>query len=167
MSTQSYKRSDQIAADQALIAGIQKFLMSYPSLTVGSQVLTPAAIIQVLQNRINANQAAQTAEAARTAAVQANRDELAQTAALRQSFRLLVQAMYSPSPDTLAVFGMKPRPASKKTVATKAEAAVKAKATRKARNTLGPKQRLEIKGTTPTATNGSTTTPATPTPPTT
>jgi|HubBroStandDraft_1064217.scaffolds.fasta_scaffold203297_2 hypothetical protein len=162
MSPQSNKRSEQIASDQALIAGIQKFLMSYPSLTVGSQTLTPAALVQLLQNRINANQAAQTADAARTAAVQANRDERAETAAVRQSLRLLVLAMYSHSPDTLAVFGLKPRPPSKKTVATKAEAQVKAKATRKARNTMGPKQKLGITGTTTTASSGSSTPPAPP-----
>jgi hypothetical protein len=162
MSTESNKRSEQIAADQALIAGIQKFLSQSPSLTVGSQVLTPAAIIQLLQNRITANLAAQTADAARTAAVQANRDALAQTAAVRQAFRFLVQAMYSHSPDTLAVFGLRPRAVSKKTAATKAGAAVKAKATRKARNTLGSKQKLEITGSTPTVTNGSSSAPAVP-----
>ena len=51
-------RNQQIAADQALIAGIQRFLMSYPSLSVDGQVMTPAAIVQFLQDRINASQAA-------------------------------------------------------------------------------------------------------------
>jgi hypothetical protein len=72
MSTEIRKRSDQIAADQALLAGVQKFLVQYPSLSVGSQSMTPAAIVTALQNRINANLAVQTAEAARTAAVKAN-----------------------------------------------------------------------------------------------
>ena len=64
MSTQVKKRSDQIAADQALLAGVQKFLVQYPSLYVGGQSMTPSAIVTALQNRINANQAAQAAEVA-------------------------------------------------------------------------------------------------------
>jgi hypothetical protein len=164
MST-TQTRTQQIAADQALIAGVQKFLMSYPSLPVDGQTLTPTAIVQFLQDRISANQAAQAAEAARTAAVKANQNERAKTAAMWQSLRQIVQGMYSSSPDTLAVFGLKPRRASTETVTTRAAAAVKAKATRKARGTLGPKQKLEITGATPAAPSGPTTPPVAPTPP--
>jgi hypothetical protein len=151
MSTQVKKRSDQIAADQALLAGVQKFLVQYPSLTVGSQSMTSAAIVTALQNRINANQAVQTAEAARTAAVKANQDERAQSATFEQGLRQVVQGMFSQSPDSLAVFGLKPRKSTKKTVATKTEAVAKNKATRAARHTMGPKQKLEITGATPAA----------------
>lgn len=167
MSTVSKKRSVRIAGDQSLIAGIQKFLAQYPSLYVGSQSLTPAAIVQVLQNRINTGQAAQTAEAARTAAVKADKDESANTAAFEQSLRAVIHGMFSESPDTLAVFGLKPRQPHKETVAIRAEAVAKAKATRLARHTLGPKQKLEITGqTTPAAPSGpAPTPPVTPTTP--
>jgi hypothetical protein len=154
MSTQVKKRSDQLASDQALLAGVQKFLSQYTSLSVGSQSMTPAAIVQVLQNRINANQAVQAAEAARTAAVKANRDERASTATFEQALRQVVRGMYSQSADTLAVFGMKPRKSSQTSVATKSEAVAKNKATRVARHTMGPKQKSEITGETPAATSG-------------
>jgi hypothetical protein len=157
MSTEIRKRSDQIAADQALLAGVQKFLVQYPSLTVGSQSMTPAAIVTALQNRINANLAVQTAESARTAAVKANLDERAQTATFESGLRQMVQGMFSQSPDTLAVFGLKPRKSVKKTVATKAEAVAKTKATRAARHTMGSKQKLEITGGTSPAAESPTT----------
>jgi hypothetical protein len=168
MSTKN-KRSDQIAADQAMIDGIQKFLAQNAQLSFGSQTKTPAAIIQVYQDRIHANQAAQAAEAARQAAVKANRDERASTTAITGSFRQMVLAMYSQSPDTLAVFLLKPRKVSVKTPAQKALAAARAKATREARKTMGPKQKAGIKGTVSTVTIGSPdpvpTTPAEPTAP--
>jgi hypothetical protein len=156
MSTEIKKRSEQIAADQAMAAGVQKFLVQYPALTVGSQSLTPAAIVTVLQNRINANVAVQTAEAAHTAAVKANLLERSQTSTFESALRQMVQGMFSQSPDTLAVFGLKPRKSTKKTVATKAETVAKAKATRAARHTMGSKQKLEITGATVAASNGST-----------
>ena len=142
--SQFQTRDQQIAADQALIAGIQKFLTSYPSLPVDGQNMTPTDIVQLLQERINASQAAQTAEAARIAAFKAETDVRAKTTATRQSLRLMVQGMYSGSPDNLAVFGLKPRKASSETATTRAAAAVKAKATRAARGTKGPKEKLKI-----------------------
>ena len=149
-------RNARIAADQALLAGVQKFLMSYPSLSVDGQTMTPANIVQFLQNRINASQAAQTAEAARTAAIKSESDVRAQTAAQQLSLRQIVQGMFSGTPDNLAVIGLEPRRASSETATTRAAAAVKAMATRKARGTLGPKAKLKITGSS---------TPATPTPP--
>jgi hypothetical protein len=155
MSTQVKKRSDQLVSDQALLAGVQKFLVQYPSLFVGSQSMTPAAIVQIIQNRISANQAVITAEAAHNAAVKANRDERASTATFESALRQVIQGMYSQSPDTLAVFGMKPRKSAKISVATRSEAVAKNKATRVARHTMGPKQKSEITGATPAATSGS------------
>jgi hypothetical protein len=161
-------RSAQIAADQAMIAGVQKLLTQYPSLHVGSQIMTPAQIVQTLQNRIQAMQAAQVADAARMAAVKAVTDELDQTAGFEQSLRSVVQGMFSQSPDSLAVFGLKPRKIPTESAETRAAAVVKALATRKARGTLGPKAKLKVTGqTVPAATSGTApATPATPTKPT-
>ena len=123
---------DKIAADQALIHGIQAYLSQLAQVTVGSQVMTPAAIVQALQDRITVSQAAVTADAARTAAVKACRDKRSQTTLLVSSLRRLVTGMYSNSPDTLAAFGLKAPKGPKTSVAVKAEAAAKATATRKA-----------------------------------
>jgi hypothetical protein len=167
MSTNSKARALQISADQALIAGVQKYLASYPSLSVDGQSLTPAGIVQLLQNRVDASQAVQPAEAAHHAAVVANRAMQAQTAAARRALCQIVQGMFANSPDTLAVFGLKPRKASSETTATRAAALLKAEATRKARGTLGSKQKLKITGANspaPSPSNGSSPAPATPAP---
>jgi hypothetical protein len=153
-------------ADQAMIDGVQKFLSQLASLPVGSQTMTPADIVKVFQDRLTLGKAAQTAEAARAAAVKADRDERARTAALVQAFRRIVLGMFAQTPDTLAVFGLKAPKAGKKKVAVKAAAVVKGKATRTARNTVGKKAKLLIKGAPPAAKPGPTTPPETPPKPT-
>jgi hypothetical protein len=152
MTTQSNKRSDQISNDQAMIAGIQKFLGQLTSVTAGSQTLTPAAIVQIFQARVQTAQAVQTARAALKAAVQANLAERANTSAFVQALRRVIVGMYQQSPDTLAVFNLTAPKVAKKSVATKATAVAKSKATRVARNTMGSQQKKDIKGTVPEAT---------------
>lgn len=152
MTTSSNKRIDQVAADQALLDGTQKFLSQLASLLVGSQSMAPADIVKVFQARIDAAKAVETATAQRTAAVKVNRDERLKTSAFVLTFRRIVVAMFQNSPDTLAAFGLKAPKAGKRTVATKSAAVAKSKATRTARNTMGTKQRKSIKGTLPEAT---------------
>jgi hypothetical protein len=148
-----------MAADQAMIDGVQKFLSHLASMTVGSQTLTPADIVKVFQDRLTAGKAAQTAEAARKAAVKADRDERAKSAALVRSLRRVVVGMFEQTPDTLAAFGLAAPKAAKKKVAVKAAAVAKSKATRTARHTTGKKARLAIKGAPPAAKSGPTATP--------
>lgn len=147
-------RNGQLAADQAMVDGVEKFLATFASLPVGSQILAPADIVKVFQDRINAAKAVITAEAQRTAAVKSNRDERTKTAAFVQSFRRMVIGMFSQSPDTLAIFGLKAPKVVKKTLETKTTAVAKSMATRTARGTKGKRQRLEIKGTAPAANSG-------------
>ncbi|MDP9148795.1 MAG: hypothetical protein M3O36_02475 [Myxococcota bacterium] len=153
-------RNGQLAADQKMIDGVAKYLSKFTSLPVGSQQVTPAEMIKVFQDRIDAAKAAVTAEAARSAAVKVSRDTRKQTAAFVLSLRRMVQGMFSQSPDTLAEFGLKPIKAAKTKVATKATALAKSTATRKARNTMGSKQRKGVKGTASPSTSGMT--PTTP-----
>ncbi|HZU84945.1 MAG TPA: hypothetical protein VE987_18570 [Polyangiaceae bacterium] len=155
MST-SQNRVSLLAADQKMVDAVQKHLSQFASLPVGSQSVSPADIVKVFEDRLTAGKAAVAAEAARTAAVKANRDKRAQTAAFVSSFKRIVQGMFSQSPDTLAEFGLKAPKASKKTVAVKSAALAKNKATRTARSTMGSKQKKKVKGTTPSASTGST-----------
>jgi hypothetical protein len=166
MSSTSHSRNAQIAADQAMLAGVQKFLMSYTQLPIDGQSVTPAAIVTFLENRISANQAVVTAEAARAAALKNNVTVRSQTEGQAQSLRQIVLGMYSGAPDSLAVFGLKPRKASTETATTRAAAAVKAKATRAARHTMGSKQKAAITGASTSPSNGSATSPAPSAPPT-
>jgi hypothetical protein len=165
--TTSNKRSDRMSADQAMADGVQKFLAQLASLPVGSRIVTPADIVKVFQDRIDAGKALKTAEAARTAAVKADRDVRAQTSVFVQACRRVVQGMFFESPDTLAAFGLKAPKAAKKKVAVKAAAVVKSKATRTARNTLGKKAKLAIHGSPSTAKSSPTAAPEAPAKPTT
>jgi hypothetical protein len=147
MSTDN--RTIQLAADQKLIAGVQKYVTSTQPLTIGSQSVTPTAIVATLQSRITAGQAVVTAEAARTAAVKANLALRAQTGPFVASLRRYVVAMYEQSPDTLAYFGLTAPKVAKKNVATKATAVAKTQATRAARHTMGSQQKKAVKGEVP------------------
>jgi hypothetical protein len=160
-------RTAKLAADQSMIDGVHKVLGTFASLPVGSTTVTPADIVKVLQDRIDAGKAVLTAEAARTAAVKVDRDKRAQSAAFVQSLRRMIQGMFTQSPDTLAAFGLKAPKAAKKTVTIKATAVAKSKATRTARGTLGKKQKKAVKGTVVAAapTGGTAAAPATPTKP--
>jgi len=162
--TTSNKRSDAIAADQAMINGIDKFLAQIASLPVGRQTMTPADIVKVFQERLDAGKAVQTAHAAHVAAVKADRDLRVKTAATVQSVRRIVLGMFAQTPDNLAIFGLTAPKVAKKKVAVKATAVAKSKATREARNTLGKKAKLAIKGTVPAGKTEPVQTPATPTP---
>jgi hypothetical protein len=160
------KRADLVAADQAMIDGVNRFLTAIASLPVGGQVLTPADIVKLFQDRVNAAKAVETADAARTAAIKAERDERARTAAKTRAFRRIVLGMFQEAPDTLAVFGLKAPKVVKKKVEVKAAAVAKTLATREARQTKGKKQKLAIKGTLPAATPAPAAPPATPAKPT-
>jgi hypothetical protein len=140
-----------MSADQAMIDGIQKFLAQLASLLVGSRTLTPADIVKVFQDRVDAAKALKTAEAARTAAVKVDRDVRAKTSVFVQACRRVVQGMFFESPDTLAAFGLRAPKAAKTKVVVKAAAVAKSKATRTARSTRGKKARLAIKGSLPAA----------------
>ncbi len=161
MTDVNIKRSDKLAADQAMVDGTQKFLAKLAPLPVGSRMMTPDEIVQIFQDRLATGKAVLAAEAARTAAIKADKDKRQSTAVFERSFRRMVQGMFSQSPDTLAIFGLKPLKAAKKTVETKATAVAKNKATRVARNTQGKKQKSKIKGTPPADKIGATSTPAT------
>jgi hypothetical protein len=144
-------RNARHTADESLITGVLKFFSSYAALTIGSTTMKPADIVKLLQDRIDTSKAVLAADAARTAAIKADRDKRAQTAGFVQSLRRTVVGMFTESPDTLATFGLHAPKAAKTTVATKAEAVAKNKATREARGTLGSKQKKNVKGTVPAA----------------
>ncbi len=157
----SLSKSKQLAADQALLAGIVKHLTGVP-IIVDSQAQTLAQLTAVIQGRIDAAQAVVTARLALHAAVVAQAIKDDQTAAYVTSLREGVQAMFANSPDILADFGEVPRKArTPLTAAEKVIAAEKARATRQARGTVGKKKKAEIRGTLAgnvvVAPNGSTT----------
>jgi hypothetical protein len=126
-------RADMMAADQSLIDGIQKHQASLPpTLTAGSQTITLADVVTLLQGRIGTAKAVLLADAARTAAVKADRDRRAATQPQVRSVKNLIVAMYEESPDVLRDYGLAAHKPPTLTAQGKAEAAAKAAATRKA-----------------------------------
>jgi hypothetical protein len=144
-------RVQQLAAEQKLIDGTNRFLVQLPSLPVGSQTVTTAQIVQILQDRIATGKAAVAADDARKAAVKADRDERTKTAPFVHAFKRIVVGMFLQSPDTLGAFGLQAPKVGSKTAAEKSAAAQKASATKKARGPIGTKQRAAVKAPAPTA----------------
>jgi len=151
MSNVKLNRVSQLAGEQKLIDGTKQFLWQLQSIPVGSQMVTPPEIVKILDDRIALVKAAMAAADARAAAVKAERDERKKTTPFVNSLKRIVVGMFSQSPDTLGVFGLKAPKVAKRTVAGKSVAVAKVAATRKARNTMGPKARKSVKGTVPTA----------------
>ena len=147
MSTRN--RKAELTVDQKLIDGVQKHLANVASLPIGGQMMTPADIVKVLQDRVDSGKAAQAADAGRSAAIKADHDLRAGTKKFISSLRRIVVGMFSENPDTLATFGMKTRKVFTADVDGKRKAVAKALATREARHTLGPKQKAKIHGTVP------------------
>jgi hypothetical protein len=140
-------RTEEIASDTTLIAGIQKHV---PSITfvVLSQPETAAQVMAVIQGRIDKAEAVTTARTALHAAVLASAAEDAQTEPFMQAVRQSILAMYGNSPTVLADFGLVPKQArTPLSPAAKVIAAAKRAATRKARGTIGKKEKAKIVGT--------------------
>ncbi|HEY8090215.1 MAG TPA: hypothetical protein VIF09_20280 [Polyangiaceae bacterium] len=140
--TTKNSRDAQIAADQKLADGIQKHQAQLPpTVTAGSQTMTPGDVVTVLQGWIATAKAADAAETARTAAVKADRDKRTATQPQVSAFRRLIIAMYLESPDVLGDYGLTaPKPPTM-TAQERAAAAAKAAATRKALGTKGAQQK--------------------------
>jgi hypothetical protein len=142
MANPSNSRSDLLAADQALVEGIQKNQALLPaSFRCAKKQMTPQDVINVVQGRITTGKAVVAAEAARTAAVKADKDERAQTGPVVAGFKRMLLGMFAEEPGVLADFDVKaPKPAAK-SAAVKAKAAEKAAATRKVLGTKGKLQK--------------------------
>jgi len=151
-------RSDR---NRTMIAGVEKHLSASPTITLGGQLLTMAALIKFLQNEIDTAAATLVAEGAFHVAVTA---EQAATTAGEPVFRALkafVLNLFEGQTDVLADFGITVVARQVPTAATKAAAALKAKATRAARGTGGKRQKAKITGAAPAT---PATTPTTPKP---
>jgi hypothetical protein len=137
----------RIAADQQLMKGLTTKMGGTAALTISGKQVTVAAIVAVLQERVDAALAATAARNALTATASADRQKVAETRQLVDAVRTAVRVMVGPAADVLGEFGLAPKKSRAPTVATKADALVKATATRKARGTVGKRAKLKIKGT--------------------
>jgi len=145
-TTKESSKATVLAQLQALVAGLQKQLPN-GSFTLVSTVFTTAALVTALQGLIAALTAVDTAQAGAKAALVAWEAEAAKMGPIVLALKRTLLSMYANAPDTLAVFGLKPRKVpAPRTAAEKAATAAKAKATREARGTTGKKQKLAVTG---------------------
>jgi hypothetical protein len=154
MATKSnINRTQQQDGDQKLIDGLNKHNQTITSLMIGGTSQTTAAIIAVLQKRIDSAKTVVSSRATWQSEVKADHDERAQTKVFVSGLRQALQVAFAGSIDTLADFGLKPRKTrAPRTPEQKAAAAAKAKATRAARHTMGSKQKAKVRGAAPVAT---------------
>src|SRR5258708_11042079 len=155
MSTKTINanRLNRQAADQKLADGLAKHRQALAALMIGGASHTVDEILAILQARLAAAVAAKSTRATWQTAVKADRDERAKTKTFVSGLRQALLVAFAGSIDALADFGLSPRKQRVLTPEKKAAAAAKAKATRIARHTIGPKKKLAIKGTVPTATS--------------
>jgi len=135
------------AHDAQVIVGIQKHLLTVPSLPLAGSTYTPADLVKLVQSRIDSAGAVATAGASWHATVAAHDALGTKLTPILRGLRQYVLNVFGETSPVLADFGFT---APKKRVLTpdeKAAAAVKAKATRKARNTMGKVQKKNVKGT--------------------
>ena len=145
-TTSQASKAVVLAQLQALVTGLQKELPN-GSFTLLSTVVTSASLIQTLQGLINALQAVDTAQLAAKAALVDFNAESAKSGPQIRALMKTLGTMFANSPDTLAVFGLKPRKVPvPRTPAQKAASAAKAKATREARGTASKKQKAAVTG---------------------
>jgi nucleoid DNA-binding protein len=153
MATKSpINRVAQQDADQKLIDGLKKHSQTLPSLMIAGTSHPTAAIIAMVQARIDARNVSVSSRATWQTDVKADHDERAKTKALVSGLRQALLVAFAGSIDGLADFGLKPRKTrTARTPEEKAAAAAKAKATRALRHTMGSKQKAKVKATAPQA----------------
>ena len=146
MTTIKMNREKRQVTEQKLMDGLKKHQASMPTWTIGGTSRSVADLQAMMQERLTALANVDTAHAAWLAAVAAARDTRARTDATVMALKQSVRVSLPGTPDVLADFGLTPRKPRVVTPEKAVKAVAKRKATREARNTMGPKQRLDVKG---------------------
>ncbi len=144
-------RNDKVAADQSLLDGINKHSAAMPTVIVSGAAVPLKDITDTLQARIQAARNVAPAKATWQVAVQADRDQRANSKTLVTVLKQALVLHFNGQVETLADFGLTGRKPTVVSPETRVAAAAKAKATRAARHTMGKKQKAKIKGTVPAA----------------
>jgi hypothetical protein len=163
-------RSVTQAHDGQVIVGIKKDLQNVSSLPLASSTYTMAALVQLIQSRIDAANAVVNARAQWVDASATYETLNTKVTEVVRGLRQYVINVYGQNSPVLADFGFTAPKRAPLTPEQQVARAAKADATRKARGTLGKKQKAKIKGTVtatapaipPTSATPPTVTPAAP-----
>ena len=168
VNTPKNNRLSVIAADQALIDGLNKHASTVPTVGINGAFVPAKDIVATLQSRVDSARNAQTARATWLSAVKADTDLRDKTKTTVSGLKAAMLVLFAGQIDVLGDFGLSPRKPRVVTPEVQVAAAAKAKATRAARHTMGKKQKAVIHGTVPATISvptGSASAPTTPTPP--
>ena len=135
---------------QQAITGLQTYLANRTLVVDGRPVTSKAAVIMIQQG-IDAMQAADDAHTAWLLAVAKQRTLVKAITPFLVGLRHYVMTMFGVGSDQYVAFGFPAPKVPVRSPAAKIVGAIKAKATRIARNTMGSKQKLAVTGVAPTA----------------
>jgi hypothetical protein len=133
-----------------VLAGMGKHLQNTTALTIAQVVHPVADLVARIHEDIAASDTTDQSKAVWQTDVQAERTKHKEVNPLLRGIKQYVLLTWGDSKEassTLEDFGYAPRKPRTVTPEAKVKAAAKAKATRAARHTVGPKKRLQIKGT--------------------
>jgi hypothetical protein len=146
MATKSKGQSAMVAVAQQLVAGTGKHLAGAPPVMILGSTLTGDQVAARLQRVVDLRAEVDSAKATTKAKLAAEQAEVPGLRAFIVAYLHYVKGAYGAQPDVLADFGVHPKERAPLTVEVRVAAVAKRAATRVARKTLGPKQRLKIKG---------------------
>ncbi len=161
-NTPKPNRPSRTAANQLLVAGLNKHQATLPSMVINGQSYTAAQAVTELDQIIAAANLVVTTRASWQAAVKADLAERTSTSTFVGSLKQAILVAFTGQVDVLADFGLSPRKVRVLTPEEKQAAAAKAKATRAARHTMGKNQKAAILGTTAQPSPATPAAPATP-----
>jgi len=162
-NTPKPNRTDQSAAEQKLIDGLNKHAQTITSFVIAGVTMPTKDIITNLQTLIDSAKSVQTTRATWQNTVKSDISERAKLKTFVSGLKQALLVAFAGSVDTLADFGLTGRKVRVVTPAEKTAAAIKAKATRAARHTVGKKVKAAIKGTVPTTVPAAPAAPSAPT----
>ena len=149
MNTRITNHILQQTGDQSLVDGLKKHETDLPSFFINGASVKTTDLITTLQARMAAGSNVVSTRASWLTAVQANRDEIAETKTLVFGLKQAIMVAFAAQTDKLADFGLTPRKVRVISPGAQVAAAQKAQATRAARHTMGKKQKLKITGAAP------------------
>jgi hypothetical protein len=139
-------KSQVVNTTKLLIVGATKHLPTGPAVSFDGSAYTQDQVTEMLQALVDLRANVDAAKAAVKDHLALEAARAPALAAFSRQFRAFIKAAYANSPSALADFGISPRARVAQTVETKTAAVAKRAATRAARHTMGPKQRLAVKG---------------------
>jgi hypothetical protein len=133
MSNPKSSQTTRVARINQAIAGIQKYLVSVPSLVLSAVPYTPAQLQALLQAYVTAITGLKLLHAQLHTAASGEKAQAAQIDELLTALEAYVVNMFGPKAEQVTEFGFQPRKVAVLSAAEKAASKAKAAATRKAK----------------------------------